>query len=202
MSATTRTGAPVDPVVELRAVRYAEARSEETAHFSAAVYVDGRPFCYVRNDGRGGSDHFTPVAGGVEPRLLRGAVLAVARRVNPLAVDGDTPLVNDAGTLDEFALQFEGEWWRKGKRNAWHVFEALVDDALDNWMVARDLRRAFRTKMLFADEAGRVFYWQRGSRPDAELVQRIEALHPGAVILNTQPMAAAVRIMRRATFKV
>lgn len=184
------------PVITLRAVRYGVG-VDQVARFSAVVDVDGRPFCYVRNDG--GGAQFSAVGGGVDVRMLGGAVLAVARRVNPEAVDFHVPLLHDSGTLAEFCRQLEGEWWTHGPRYSWHVFEALVDVALDNWLVSRDLARAFRSKVLFAID-GKVWERPQEGRTVEEVAAAIRAKHPEAVILNQQPLPEAVRIMRAATF--
>ena len=44
--------------LELKNIKHSEFASHETFCYEANVYVDGKPFAYVRNDGQGGSDHF------------------------------------------------------------------------------------------------------------------------------------------------
>ena len=44
--------------LELKNIKHSEFASHETFCYEAILYVDGKPFAYVRNDGQGGSDHF------------------------------------------------------------------------------------------------------------------------------------------------
>ena len=43
--------------LELKKVKYAEHASQETSNFVAELYVDGKPFAIVGNDGIGGCDY-------------------------------------------------------------------------------------------------------------------------------------------------
>ena len=42
--------------LEMKSIKYFEANSEETYDYRAVVYLDGKPFADVSNDGHGGSD--------------------------------------------------------------------------------------------------------------------------------------------------
>ena len=44
--------------IELKNIKHSEFASHETFCYEANLYVEGKPFAYVRNDGQGGSDHF------------------------------------------------------------------------------------------------------------------------------------------------
>lgn len=50
--------------LELKNVKYAAFASEETHCFSATLYVNGKRFCEVSNDGHGGCDNFHGIKGG------------------------------------------------------------------------------------------------------------------------------------------
>lgn len=45
---------------ELKNVKYAAFSSEETHCFTATLYLNGKRFCTVDNDGRGGPNRYTP----------------------------------------------------------------------------------------------------------------------------------------------
>ena len=47
--------------IELKAVKYSDFASHETNCFTAKIYVDGKPFAGVSNDGNGGCDHVYPL---------------------------------------------------------------------------------------------------------------------------------------------
>ncbi len=42
--------------IELKNIKHSEFASEETFCYEATLYVEGKPFAQVRNDGQGGSD--------------------------------------------------------------------------------------------------------------------------------------------------
>jgi hypothetical protein len=44
--------------IELKAIKYAEFASEETHCFEANIYINGKLYCHVDNDGRGGSNRY------------------------------------------------------------------------------------------------------------------------------------------------
>jgi len=46
--------------LEMKAIKHSEFASEETYCYEAAVYVDGKPFALVGNDGHGGCDRVYP----------------------------------------------------------------------------------------------------------------------------------------------
>jgi hypothetical protein len=46
--------------IELKAIKYSDFASHETNCYTAKIYIDGRLFALVSNDGRGGSDDVYP----------------------------------------------------------------------------------------------------------------------------------------------
>ena len=42
--------------LEMKAIKFSEWASEETYCYQANVYLDGKPFAMVSNDGHGGCD--------------------------------------------------------------------------------------------------------------------------------------------------
>jgi hypothetical protein len=49
---------------ELKNVKYAAFASEETHCFNATLYVNGKRFCEVSNDGHGGANSYSPLKSG------------------------------------------------------------------------------------------------------------------------------------------
>ena len=43
--------------IELKNIKHSEFASEETFSYEANLYVEGKPFAQVSNDGKGGADH-------------------------------------------------------------------------------------------------------------------------------------------------
>lgn len=44
--------------ISLRKIKYWERLSEETPCFQAVLCLDGKPVAHVKNDGKGGCDHY------------------------------------------------------------------------------------------------------------------------------------------------
>lgn len=52
------------PVITLKNVKHFEAGSQETHCYTATIYVDGKRFATVDNNGHGGCDNVHPISGG------------------------------------------------------------------------------------------------------------------------------------------
>ena len=52
------------PVITLKNVKHFEAGSQETHCYTATIYVDGKRFATVENNGHGGCDNVHPISGG------------------------------------------------------------------------------------------------------------------------------------------
>src|ERR1017187_8746724 len=48
--------------LELKKFSHAEFASRDSACFEADIWINGKPVFHARNEGRGGSDHYTPLA--------------------------------------------------------------------------------------------------------------------------------------------
>ncbi len=49
------------PIIALKAIKHCEFASQETHCYQAVIYVDGKRFATVKNDGFGGSDMVQPI---------------------------------------------------------------------------------------------------------------------------------------------
>ena len=77
--------------------------------------------------------------------------------------------------------------------------EFYCGQLVDAWLVARDLRTAFRTKVVMRDPAdGNLYTIKHRGRIEAT-IDGIGKRHPGAVILNTLPFDEALTLFRAAT---
>ena len=52
------------PVITLKNIKHFEAGSQETHCYTATIYVDGKRFATVENNGHGGCDNVHPINGG------------------------------------------------------------------------------------------------------------------------------------------
>lgn len=193
-TAKAPTPSTTEPALELRNVKYAAFASDETACFSATLYVDGRKFCGVSNQGTGGPDNFEPLRGGSWADL-EAEMLAVALRINPLAIPRYVATTVKAMSDEDFEEAYAGEYWKRGEHTATEIFEGVVGRLLTDHLIGKDLARAFKRKVLFIKPDGKV--WERPHRGRvAEAIFAIRKGEPAAVILNDKPLAEAVAIMR------
>lgn len=196
--------AAAEPVLELRGVKYAAFASDETACYRATLYVDGRKFCEVSNDGHGGCDDHFPVKGGVAPHDLNEAIFELAKRINPQAVRTYAEVPNDRadgarvdqGDWDAITAKYKGEYWKEGIHTAQDILEGVCGRLLTNWQIERDLVRAFKARVVFTLPDGRLMECKYRGNPPAAVVASVKLRNPGAVILNEKPLAEAVAIMR------
>lgn len=109
--------------IELKNVRYSAAASEETAHFSATVYLDGSRWGTVSNGGTGGCNRY-------DPREL------------------EDILDRHAKTLPDVTLTL-GDSVSTFPQSA----DLLIGAALDRYLAAQDIKRAKRNRILFVRDA-------------------------------------------------
>jgi hypothetical protein len=163
--------------IELKNIKHAEFASEETACFSATVYIDGEKVGDVHNDGRGGCNMYSP--------------WSIADRINAYAVTLPKIVDTEMKGEDGLAFQYQPD------------ADTLVDELLTAWLVAKDLRRALKSKLLYVKQDG-VVYETKPKKPhtvqtylDAHTAGKIPWL-AGATILNTLPEADALALYRKA----
>ena len=115
--------------LELKNIKHSEWASEETHCYQASLYVDGKPFAIVSNDGQGGSDRDYP-----HPKF-KGDYRAQMREVSRYF----SGLRRTAVT----------EWSPEGMEQC---LEFWCADQVNDWLSARELRRLMRTQILFQKE--------------------------------------------------
>ena len=158
------------PVITLKNVRYAAFASQETACFSATVYVDGVALCTAENDGHGGADLYHPAKGKAHADIEAVDAALKAAAVRPEVVE-----------------DWEAQLWDDGYRPG---LEEAVGAALDAHLLVRDLKRMLAKKTMFKED-GKVFEIKR--KYDAAVEKYIRGKYPSAIILNALPLDEAVK---------
>lgn len=117
-------------VIEVRKINHAANLSEETYAYTAEVWVDGRKFCKVQNQGHGGPDMQYPV----EPFTYKDVA------------DLDAWMKKNLPGVDCSYLYSDG-------RKATHEMslELYCGEAVTDHLVAKDLTRMLKSKMLWVD---------------------------------------------------
>ena len=115
--------------LELKNIKHTSWASEETHCYQASLYVDGKPFAIVSNDGQGGSDRDYP-----HPKFkgdYRAQMRDVSRYFSGLRRTAVT------------------EWSPEGMEQC---LEFWCADQVNDWLSARDLKKSYVYH--FADGAG------------------------------------------------
>ena len=107
---------------------------------------------------------------------------------------------------DRAAFAASDEWckanlprWQHDERSFETDLEMRCAQLLNDWIAARDLKTAFRTKVVMRDPAdGHLYTIKHRGRIEAT-IDGIGKRHPGAVILNTLPFDEALTLFRAAT---
>lgn len=155
--------------IELRNVKYAAFASRETSCFTATIYVDGVKAGDARNEGHGGCTF-------IEPRALNDKIEAYAQTLPAVNLSG---LCEDAVTIPNCA-------------------EQVIDHLLNNFLVARDLKKAMSKRILFM--RGRQILKYGPLKPDALAAQLRDPAAASKLtadrILNLMPFAEALVLYR------
>lgn len=164
--------------LELRKVKHSASLSKETYAYTATVYVDGRAFCNVQNHGHGGADMQFPVKPFTDADILEldkwmGANLPAV----PSGYVGIPPLVS--------------------------TLELWCGEQVAEYLVAKDMQRALKSKLLFEVDGTVHETHFKGVRTLSELhlkglIQSIKSKYPEARILNTMSHDEALAIYRKA----
>lgn len=156
------------PKIEVRNLKHAPFASEETHCFEASVYVDGKRFCTASNDGHGGPDLYTPIKPNQTAKELHQEIERIGKQ-----------LPNEDG------YDFD----------AHTRFEVAVGDAVNHALIAKDLKRDMKKKVVFIHD-GKVLEINAGDQLEGRK-QQIRTKYPGAQILNDLPIDEAVTEIRR-----
>ena len=153
----------------MKAIKHSEWASEETFCYQGKVYLDGKLFAYVSNDGHGGSDR---VYGNDKFKGdYRETRNAIDEYLNSLPKD-------------------KSEWFPEGLAQ---TFESWCHEQVVNFLIRKDVRRIMSKKYLFKCNDG-LFDVSHNVNP-----ARILRDHPEAVILNNLPEAEAIAIYTKET---
>ncbi|WP_375262499.1 hypothetical protein [Palleronia sp.] len=87
--------------------------------------------------------------------------------------------------------------WQMNDQSFETDLEMRCGQLVDEWLVARDLKTALRTKVLLRDTDGLIYQVRHRGHVSAT-VEAVKERHPGAAILNTLPFEEALKLYRSA----
>jgi len=200
--------ATTSPKIELKNLKVAEFASQETTCFEATVYVDGKRFCTVRNEGSGGPDSHdalppkgkkyfeTGEEAGAARRELDENVHNIALRHNPNVVRNykDVPETEVKPWIDDDAERHaeHDREMREDVQTSWSVFEYLTNEALTRALYAKDLKRLLAKRVVMLED-GAVMQTKTLTKPRLAIaLDQFRTTEPNLVILNDKPFDEAL----------
>ena len=150
--------------LELRNIKYSSFASQETSCYQAKLYVDGKPFATVGNEGCGGCDYqLTKQDKAFYDKLEEiNTYLKTFPKVKSPWCDND-----------EFDVDLE----------IW------CGEELSKWKCSKTLKRNLNKGSMIQDADGELYHWKQHIASDVILKH-----HPKAVILNELPFEKALTI--------
>lgn len=160
--------------ITLKSIKYSEFASHETHCFEATVYVDGKRFCTVQNDGSGGPDNFWPLK--TEP----GAQVGFYKRVKEIEAELAKEKVDVDGT---------GKYWVENS------LEIEVGNRVNEWLNLKEAKKLLK-KVAYRKPGGEIFTCNLAPTEDnLAKVKRQKWWSDDFVMLNTLPIEEVVKIV-------
>lgn len=151
---------------EIKKVEHIKASSEETECFNLDLFVDGKKFANVGNDGHGGSHRTHPY---------------------PPFNWQDINEVTEQMKVDTFLVPPEFDF---------EHFDTAVSTLLSLHMTAKEITKGCKKKALYVIDGDLFqLGYQKGAAPDQRLFDHVKEKHPKAVLLNGMDITAAARLI-------
>ncbi len=140
--------------LELKAVKHSEWASQETNCYQATIYLEGKPFASVQNEGLGG----------------------------PTSIYRDHRFKGDMKDWN-YKKERVNKYLQMNFEDVWDFEEAIVswsDKALVDWLIMKDLRNAMKRKILFKKADGKLYEAKatieaiRSQYPDAQILNDMQ----------------------------
>ena len=160
--------------LEMKAIKFSEWASEETYCYQANVYLDGKPFVMVSNDGHGGCDR------EYSHNKFKGDYRATMKKVDEYFKSLPK---RDVGKYD---------WAPEGFDES---FEGWCHEQVTNYLITKDVKKALKKKKVVyqKNDDGKMglYDWHINANSDA-----LKKRYPESIILNDLPIDEAVKIWR------
>jgi hypothetical protein len=167
--------------LELKAIKHSEFASQETNCFEAKLYVDGKPFAIITNDGWGGPDHVTPAQRGVA--------------YNDPTWNAKLAEIEAFIAASEEGQEYSADAKEKHGINLRYKLESWCAQRVDDFLMAKDLKKLLRGKMLYINPKDKGLY-QISYKGVRTLTERHKEAarknHPEKAFLNDMPFDRAL----------
>jgi hypothetical protein len=137
--------------IELKAIKYSDFASHETNCYTAKIYIDGKVFAYVSNDGRGGCDDVYPPDNCPDIKAWRARLNAIetelAKETLPVGDD-------DKG------------------RTIQNCLEIVCGDRMNQWHRMNEVKRILR-RVSYLKPDGKLYQLQAKHKPTAAVLTHV-----------------------------
>ena len=167
--------------LEMKSIKHSNFASQETYCYQAVVYLDGKPFADVSNDGHGGCDYVHPH----DKSPLIKVKGAWSKKFQEIEEYFASLPKQDVGKYD---------WCLEGFDQK---FEYWCHEQVENFLHKRDMKKAFKKYKIVrrkCDKEGKVYMF---NHPHDHKSTAITYRWPEAVILNDLPEAEALDHWKR-----
>ena len=150
--------------IELKNIKHSEFASHETDCFQASLWVDGKRFAFVWNDGQGGPNSYDREEGVIYSDMVK--------------VENYCKSLPKIEFMDSFIEQ---------------DLDMVCWELLENWRIAKDIKRYTKTKIAFMKPNDKSIWTTTvaDKKPNTHLAQFMEK-NPTFLVLNAHPIAEAV----------
>jgi len=157
--------------IELKNINHSEFASHETFCFEANLYVEGKPFAHVRNDGQGGADYLYR-----DDRFLDGEAWNKCHALLKIHC------------ADKFRWTM-GDGWIEGS------IETACHELMGDYLIRKDLNKALK-EPCYLDNNQIVSYNVSSKRPNIFDQLRRQLKKPELVFLNELPKDEAFKMFK------
>ena len=157
--------------LELKNIKHSEFASHETFCYEANLYVNGKPFAHVSNDGQGSADYLYR-----DDRFLDGEAWNKCHALVKIHC------------ADKFRWEL-GDGWREG------TIETACHELMTDYLIRKDLNKALK-EPCYLDGNQIVSYNVSSKRPNIFDQLRRQLKKPELVFLNELPKDEAFKMFR------
>jgi hypothetical protein len=157
--------------LELKNIKHSEFASHETFCYEANLYVNGKPFAHVSNDGQGSADYLYR-----DDRFLDGEAWNKCYALVKIHC------------ADKFRWEL-GDGWREG------TIETACHELMTDYLIRKDLNKALK-EPCYLDGNQIVSYNVSSKRPNIFDQLRRQLKKPELVFLNELPKDEAFKMFK------
>jgi len=157
--------------LELKNIKHSEFASHETFCYEANLYVNGKPFAHVSNDGQGSADYLYR-----DDRFLDGEAWNKCHALVKIHC------------ADKFRWEL-GDGWREGS------IETACHELMTDYLIRKDLNKALK-EPCYLDGNQIVSYNVSSKRPNIFDQLRRQLKKPELVFLNELPKDEAFKMFK------